>query len=256
MVPAVVIRVLGKSPAANDVGGACSGYLLSEGDFTLLLDCGSGVFPRLREYTDYGSLDAVIISHLHADHFLDLIPFSFALRYSIRAPFPQPKLWAPPGSGDFFQRIGEVVRFDDQIASVFDLSEYSEQSQLSVGPFTVKFASVPHYIETFACDITAPSGKRLTFGADCGPNGALEQLAAGTDLLLVEATLESEPSGEGFRGHMTAREAGQLAAAAGASRVVLTHFSDELDQKRVRSEGEAGFGAEVTLAEAGAVYTI
>lgn len=70
------VTVLGKSPSWEDAGGACSGYLVRDGDTTLLVDCGNGVFSRLRETVDYFDVDAVVISHLHADHFLDLVPFS------------------------------------------------------------------------------------------------------------------------------------------------------------------------------------
>ena len=78
------VTVLGKSPSWQDAGGACSGYLVQEGDFTLLLDCGNGVFSKLRRVRDYVDVDAVLISHLHADHFLDLVPFSYALTYAPR----------------------------------------------------------------------------------------------------------------------------------------------------------------------------
>ena len=73
------LTVLGKSPSWQDAGGACSGYLIQEGADSLLLDCGNGVFGKLRQHIDYVDLDAVLISHLHADHFLDLIPYSYAL---------------------------------------------------------------------------------------------------------------------------------------------------------------------------------
>ena len=73
------ITVLGKSPAWQDAGGACSGYLVEEGETTLLLDCGNGVFGKLREHVDYTDVDAVVISHVHADHFIDLVPYSYAL---------------------------------------------------------------------------------------------------------------------------------------------------------------------------------
>ncbi len=78
------ITVLGKSPSWQDAGGACSGYLVEEDGFSLLLDCGNGVFSKLRHYRDYVDLDAVLITHLHADHFLDLIPYSYALAYAPR----------------------------------------------------------------------------------------------------------------------------------------------------------------------------
>src|SRR6478672_8628608 len=81
---AVRITVLGKSPSWQDAGGACSGYLVQEGDYTLLVDCGSGVFGKLRAIIDYVRVDAVLVSHLHADHFFDLVPFASALTYGPR----------------------------------------------------------------------------------------------------------------------------------------------------------------------------
>ena len=110
------ITVLGKSPAWQDAGGACSGYLVEEDGYALLLDCGNGVFSTLRQSRDYIDVNAVLISHLHADHFLDLVPFSYALSYAPRqqpvavAGWPgtewpaRPQLHAPPAScqeGDF-----------------------------------------------------------------------------------------------------------------------------------------------------------
>jgi ribonuclease BN (tRNA processing enzyme) len=78
------LTVLGKSPSWQDAGGACSGYLLEEDGTFILLDCGNGVFGKLREHIDYVDVDAVVISHLHADHFLDLVPYSYALTYAPR----------------------------------------------------------------------------------------------------------------------------------------------------------------------------
>ena len=78
------LTVLGKSPSWQDVDGACSGYLVEDDDTALLVDCGNGVFSKLRRFRDYTSIDAVVISHLHADHFLDLVPYSYALTYAPR----------------------------------------------------------------------------------------------------------------------------------------------------------------------------
>ncbi|HEY2637325.1 MAG TPA: MBL fold metallo-hydrolase, partial [Solirubrobacteraceae bacterium] len=103
------ITVLGKSPSWQDAGGACSGYLIEEEGVALLLDCGNGVFGKLREHIDYVDIDAVVISHLHADHFLDLVPYAYALTYAPRQqPVPvhiwpgtdnpaRPRLIVPPG---------------------------------------------------------------------------------------------------------------------------------------------------------------
>src|SRR5579884_4077453 len=94
------LLILGKSPSWPDAGGACSGYLVQEDGFSLLLDCGSGVLGKLRAKLDYLELDAVLISHLHADHIIDLVPFSYALLLSPRQGDPprRPQLHAPPGA--------------------------------------------------------------------------------------------------------------------------------------------------------------
>src|SRR6185436_12614693 len=104
---AVRITVLGKSPAWQDAGGACSGYLVEAGDRCLLLDCGNGVFGKLRAARDFTRVCAVVISHLHADHFIDLVPYAYALAYShqARAAGHRPVLYAPPGARETFRRI-------------------------------------------------------------------------------------------------------------------------------------------------------
>ena len=95
------ITVLGKSPAWQDAGGACSGYLVESERTCLLLDCGPGVLAKLRERIDYAGVDAVAITHLHADHILDLVPFASALTFSPRGAagdLRRPALHAPSAS--------------------------------------------------------------------------------------------------------------------------------------------------------------
>ena len=250
------VTVLGKSPSWQDAGGACSGYLIREEDFTLLLDCGNGVFSRLRDEVDYGAVDAVLITHLHADHFFDVVPYSFALSYGVRGASHRPPLHAPPGALDCFRRIGGCLGDESLIPGAFAVAEYVPgTSAFRLGPLRIALCEVPHYVLTHAVSITAPNGARLTFGADCRPNAALVEFAAGSELLIAEATL-AEPETFGYRGHLTAREAGEHARAAGVGRLVLTHFSDELDAARQSAEGEAGFGAPVGLAAPGAAYAI
>src|ERR671938_1206608 len=111
------LTVLGKSPSWQDAGGACSGYLVQEDGTTVLVDCGNGVFAKLRERIDYVDVDAVVLSHLHADHFLDLVPFAYALTYAPRQqPVPvylwpgtddpaKPALHAPKGAHAVFRRV-------------------------------------------------------------------------------------------------------------------------------------------------------
>ena len=262
------LTVLGKSPSWQDADGACSGYLLERGGVTVLVDCGNGVFSKLRRYRDYTRVDAVVISHLHADHFLDLVPFAYALTYAPRQqPVPvdrwpgtddpaRPRLIAPPSAGETFRRVAGAWGNEDLIESAFALEEYAENSRPEVGPLRFAFRLVPHFRETFAISVEASDGAgKLVFGADSGPTDTLVDFAGGADLLLVEGTLP-RPERTGIRGHLTPREAGEHARAAGARRLLLTHISDELDSLWARQEAAAGFGAPVHLAAEGDVYRL
>jgi ribonuclease BN (tRNA processing enzyme) len=261
------ITVLGKSPSWQDVDGACSGYLVQEDGYALLLDCGNGVFSKLREHRDYVEVGAVVISHLHADHFLDLVPFSYALTYAPRQqPVPvagwpgtdrraRPDLHAPVGASDMFRHIAACWGQQELIEAAFNLEEYDSGDELEAGPFRLRFCEVPHYTQTFAVEVSNGSGARLTFSADCSPNEELVRFAEGTDLLLIEATLP-RPERTGERGHLTPLEAGQHGRRAGARRLVVTHFSDELDRDWVEAQAAKGFDGAVQLAYDGASYTV
>jgi ribonuclease BN (tRNA processing enzyme) len=261
------ITVLGKSPSWQDADGACSGYLIEEGDTGLVLDCGNGVFSKLRRFRDYVDVDAVVISHLHADHFLDLVPFAYALTYAPRQqPVPvdrwpgtdtpaRPILHAPGGARETFRRVVGAWGNEDLIENAFDLREYAVSDELGVGPLTIRFHEVPHFVSTHAVEVTSPDGRRFTFGADSRPTHELVEFARGTDLLMVEATLP-RPERNGVRGHLTPAEAGEHGREAGAQRLVLTHISDELDPLWARHEAERAFGGPVEMAEEGAVYVL
>jgi ribonuclease BN (tRNA processing enzyme) len=262
------LTVLGKSPSWQDAGGACSGYLLEEDGTAVVIDCGNGVFGKLRQRIDYVDVDAVVISHLHADHFLDLVPFSYALTYAPRQqPVPVdrwpgtdnpacPVLHAPPGARDTFRRVVGAWGNDDLIENAFELREYDPSTEIEVGPVRVRFQPVPHFTETFAMLISSTNGSgRIVYGADSSPTDALTELAQGADLILVEATLP-RPERTGVRGHLTPGEAGEHARAAGAKRLVLVHISDELDADWARREAEESFGGPVEVATEGASYEV
>ena len=261
------LTVLGKSPAWQDAGGACAGYLLEDAGTALLLDCGHGAFSKLRRFRDYSTVDAVVISHLHADHFIDLIPFGHGLTLPPRLRGPgriRPRLLAPPGARDTFAQVTEACGLGSLIEDAFALEEYGEGSELRIGSLTITFCRVPHYVETFAIAVRAP-GRRLVYGADSGPSPALVDFARRADLLLLEATLNEEDAraeaeaalrGGTERGHLTARESGEHARAAEARRLVLTHFTDDLEALTVRNAAAEAFGGPVELAGEGAVFAV
>ena len=262
------ITVLGKSPAWQDAGGACSGYLVEDGDTRVLVDCGSGVFAALREVLDYLEVDAIVVSHMHADHFLDVIPFACALTYTPRQqPVPvagwpgtddpaRPRLLVPPGGSEVLRSAATVVGQPSLLASAFRLGEYDVDATVELGGLVASFQPVPHYIATNAIEIvSARGGGRFTFGADHGPTEVLRDFAAATDLLMLEATLP-RPERSGPRGHLTPGEAGEHAASCDAKRLVLTHISDELDADWAIAEARRAYAGPVELAHPGAVYTV
>ena len=262
------LTVLGKSPSWQDAGGACSGYLLEEDGTTVLIDCGNSVFSKLRQFVDYVDVDAVVLSHLHADHFLDLVPFSYALTYAPRQqpvpvpPWPgtdhpaRPRLIAPPGAAGVFRRVVGAWGNEDLIENAFRLEEYEESSTPEIGPFRFRFKSVPHFTQTFAMSISSVNGRgSLAYGADSRPSEQLVEFVKDCEVLLIEATLP-RPERSGMRGHLTPEEAGEHARAAGARRVVLTHISDELDATWARKQASEAFGASVEVAAEGAVYEV
>jgi ribonuclease BN (tRNA processing enzyme) len=264
----VRLTVLGKSPSWQDADGACSGYLVEEGDTTVLVDCGNGVFGKLRKFRDYAAVDAVVISHLHADHFLDLVPYSYALTYAPRmqpVPVhrwpgtdvpPHPRLIAPRGATETFRRVVGAWGNDDLIENAFAIEEYDGDDTPTVGPLMFSFQSVPHFTETFAIRVESSNGGgRLAYGADSRPSEELVEFARGADLLLVEATLP-RPEREGTRGHLTPREAGEHGKAARVGRLVLTHLSDDLGRVWAKTEACAGFDGPVEVAREGAVYEL
>jgi ribonuclease BN (tRNA processing enzyme) len=263
----VQITVLGKSPSWQDADGACSGYLVEHDGRRLLLDCGNGVFGKLRHYADYCAVDAVLITHMHADHFLDVVPFAYALTYAPRQqPVPigrwrgtdapaRPDLYVPVGGAEVLRRVVGAWGNEDLVDNAFEVHEYDDSMAVEVGEMKLRFHLVPHYLTTHAVEVSSNGSGRFTFGADTRPTEDLVEFARDTDLLMVEATLP-RPERDGVRGHLTATEAGDHGKRAGARRLVITHISDELDWDEARRQAEEAFGGPVDVAREGAVYKL
>jgi ribonuclease BN (tRNA processing enzyme) len=264
----VLITVLGKSPSWQDADGACSGYLVEEGGTSMLLECGNGIFGKLRARRDYTAVDVVVVSHLHADHCLDLIPYAYALTYSTRQqPVPvgghagtdhpaRPRLILPPGGEDLMRTLSGLWGSPELVGDAFRVEEFEPGGALEAGALRLSFCPVPHWVPTCAIDFTARSGgPRFVYGADCAPNEEIVRFGAGAELLLLEATLP-RPERDGIRGHLTAAEAGAHGRAAAPRRLVISHISDELDWDEAVAEASAAFGRPVELAREGATYEI
>jgi ribonuclease BN (tRNA processing enzyme) len=251
------LTVLGKSPSWEDAGGACSSYLIEESSTAVLLDCGSGALGKLRVRIDYRDLDAIVISHFHADHLLDLVPLAAAFTYGPASSdgSTAPRLIAPVGAERFFRGLEAAIDAEGLIVGAFPIEEYEPSSEITVGGVVVRSHPVPHIGPTHAIELTERSGGRIVFGADGRYSDELIAAARDAELLLAEATLADPDQGDDVV-HMSAAEAGRLAREAGVERLVLTHISDELDLERARSLAAEAFGGPVEVASEGATYEV
>jgi len=253
------LTVLGKSPAWTDAGGACSGYLVEgEEGRAFLLDCGNGTFGKLRSRRDYRDVEAVLISHLHGDHLLDLVPFAYALTVGPAAGSgSRPRLLAPVGAEAFLRRLAGTWDSEELLIRAFALEEYEAGAELELGGLTARAHEVPHFGPTNAIELRGPGGGRIVYGADGRYSDELVAAASGAEVLIAEATLpEPDPAPLAERGHMCAREAGDLATRAGVGRLVLTHISDELDPGQALAAAGSAFDGPVEIAAEGSTFEV
>lgn len=239
--------MLGSNGTYGTPGRPPSSYLVDHDGTLLWVDAGPGTFAALQDHVDPASLDGIVLSHVHGDHCLDIFSFYHAIRYgtSSRSGFPT---IVPPGLEE--RLVGFLGGGDHAISEVLDFRETATDGEAAIGSLHLTFASADHPVPTLCVRIEA-GGRSLTYSADTGPGGGLEALAAGTDLLLCEATYQGPAEEKPWPHHLTAMEAGMIARRANASRLMLTHIWPTLDPGRSVAEAEETFGWPVSLAVPG-----
>ena len=231
-------------------GRANSGYLLQSQACNVAVDFGSGVLSRMREVLEPTALDAIVISHMHADHFFDLVPLRYALRYEMQRSSPLP-VYLPPGGIAAARAIGKPLKDEgDFYDGVLDLHEYDAARALEIGKCRITFAQTVHYIPAYAMRIETHAGA-LGFSADTAPCAAVVKLMRGVDVFLCEASLGPTGRERGQRGHSNAREAGEMARDAGAQHLALTHYSARANPVELRNAAAAVFDGPVTVVDDG-----
>ncbi len=245
------LTVLGAGPAYTDRPGATgASYLLRTGDAALLLDLGQGSFPALASRLEPSRLGAIFISHLHPDHFIDLVP----LRHYLRFEFSPPRrltVHAPAGLAKRLDDLHAEPGFATAVLDVHDL----RPGRTTVGPFEVEAVPVLHAQDSFGFRVTAGPGPGLVYSGDCG---RWEDLVAATqpgDVLLVEVSFGPGPVPAGAF-HLDAIAVAELAAATRPSRVLLTHIQMGFDREATVEAVGARFDGPVDLVEPGYVTTI
>ncbi|HST85051.1 MAG TPA: MBL fold metallo-hydrolase [Kineosporiaceae bacterium] len=252
------VTVVGCSGSFPGPHSAASCYLIEVEDrdrtWRIVLDLGSGALGPLQQMVALHQIDAVLISHLHPDHFMDLCGLYVARRYhpagASGVPLP---VYGPPHTGDrVLQAYGPDAA--DELASVYDIRPLSDGGQVLVGPVTITTRLVEHPVVAFGMRIEY-DGRVLAYSGDTDACEALLDLAHGADLLLAEASYQ-EGRDETRGVHLTGRRAGEAARDAGARRLVLTHLPVWTDADVVLAEAKQVYLGPVEAAVPGASYVL
>jgi len=247
------LTVLGCAGTFPGPNSACSSYLVEHDGFRLLVDAGNGSTGVLQRSVGLLDIDAVMISHLHGDHYLDLITYTYARRYH---PEGSPGALPVYGPSDIEAHIaGAFGRpVEDLLRAVYDFHPVSGPGHIGVGPFDVELVPVNHPIETYGMRISA-GGKTLAYSADSGVCDELVKLAREADLFLCEASyLEGDDNPPDI--HLTGREAADHAVRADVGQLLLTHLVPWGDSSRTLAEAEQVFHGDLALVETGNTYDI
>lgn len=250
------LTVIGCSGSYPGPDSAASCYLVEapyDGrTFRLLLDLGSGALGPLQRYAPLETIDTVLLSHLHADHCLDLCGFYVVRKYHPAGPLPQLPVYGPAGAAG---RMARAYDLDDGVgmANEFDFRDYP-LSPLTVGPFAVSVVEVDHPVTAYALKVTHGQHS-LVYSGDTGPCPALDEISRGADLLLAEASFVDGGDNPPHL-HMTGGDAARVADQAGVGRLVLTHIPPWHSPTDVLDQAKPHFSGEIFLATPGATYDV
>jgi ribonuclease BN (tRNA processing enzyme) len=245
------MTVLGGCGAWPAAGQACSGYLVEQDGFRVLVDPGYATLPRLLERVAADGVDAVLVSHGHPDHCADLHPLLRARVLGAERPPPALPVHALPGAVDRVLALDGPGPVRDAAA----VTEFPAGASFEVGPFRVDTWALPHSVPDAGLRLSA-GGRVLAYTGDTGPSPAVVELAAGADLFLAEASFPDQVPASAARHLSSARQAGQAAAAAGAGRLLLTHLLPGAAPEPAERAARRAYGGEVAVARGGMVVDL
>jgi ribonuclease BN (tRNA processing enzyme) len=257
------LTVLGRSPARPNPGEACAGYLLEGGGSRILLDVGPGVVAQLLRRNTPDELDAVVISHMHTDHCLDLV----TLRYSypwIDVAKKRLLVIVPPGSMAQLSELALGAGYTNFFDKSFIFVEHDGKRPIEIGRLRLEPDETQHFVRTWGFRVSArgageDSSRVFSYSADAGPCPALPRLADSADLFLCEAALrdlkEDDPEPQS-RGHLLPSEAAEVARSSHAKRVLLTHIPLPDGGEWAMKEAKAVYDGPLEIAEPLRTYQV
>ena len=251
------LTVVGCSGSFPGPGSPASCYLLEaehEGrTWRVLMDLGSGALGALQRYVDPLEIDAVLLSHLHADHCLDLCGYYVLRKYHPDGPQPRLPVWGPGGTAGRMARAYDLDE-DPGMTAEFDFRTWVPGAEVTIGPFTVEAVPVEHPVEAYGLRVRA-GASLVAFTGDTARCEQLARVADSADLLLAEASFHHEadnPPGI----HLTGTDCGEIARAAGVGRLVITHVPPWYDPRDMLGAAQAVWDGAAELATPGATYDL
>jgi ribonuclease BN (tRNA processing enzyme) len=249
------LTVVGCSGSFPGPDSPASCYLLEseheDRTWRILLDLGSGALGALQRHVDPLTVDAVFLSHLHADHCLDLTGYYVMRRFHPSGHQPRIPVWGPVGTSARMARAYDLPP-EPGMQEEFDFRVYD--GKIGLGPFVVEPIEVEHPVPAYGLRVTA-DGRTLGYSGDTGPCAGLDAVAAGADLFLAEASFTSTCNNPA-KLHLTGAEGGASAARSHARRLVLTHVPPWGDPQVALSEARTTYDGDIELAFSGAVFEV
>jgi ribonuclease BN (tRNA processing enzyme) len=246
-VGSIRVTVLGCSGSFAAPGTACTGYLLQAGGKNVLLDCGPGTLANLQRHLPLDQLDAVVITHCHPDHWVELPVMRSVWTWFLH------RRDLPVYGTEETHKMNRVVCGGDE-PEAFAWHVIDATSTFSIGEQRWQFSLTDHPVETLAVRVDV-NGRSFAFSSDTGPDWSLDRLGRDLDLVVCEASYLRVREPEGVQ-HLSARQAGQMAKEAGVHRLVLTHQMPGADVDAHAAEATEAFGREASVAHEHAVYTV
>lgn len=246
------LRVLGSSGGYPAPGNPCTGFLLESGAARLWIDAGNGTFAELQRVADFTRIDALVLSHVHADHCADVFPLYVAIRYGVGGGLRLP-LYCPPGTRETLAPLLLEGGWE-HLGEAFDFHTVDAGDTAEIAGVRLSFLRMDHPAHTLGIRAETADGT-LTYSADTHTGADLAGFAAGSDLLLCEATYQEGKIGGPV--HLTARQAGDTARRAGVRALALTHVWPTLDPRISVGEASAAAGGlPVRWAKPGEVFSV